>query len=446
MSALAQYHVMNGGSASGSDRSFDRGESGDVRRYLEAAGVRIRPQDGSGVTTSCSGIVVSGAVEPEVPDMRRAAELGIPVVRRPELLARFSVERHTTAVAGSSGKSTVAAMVFDILDAARVDPSLITGGNLLSLRDRGFLGNAWAGNSDILVMEADESDGTLVLYEPWVGVVLNLHHDHGEPQALLAMFEAFRDQTRGPFLVSDAESLSTLRESGVTFGLTPGADYRAEEVELSPEGSRFTVSGVEFRLPVPGLHNVENALAAAAASRASGVALETSARALEGFRGVERRFQTLGRARGVEVIDDFAHNPEKVRAALAAAAARGTRVLAVFQPHGFKPLRFMRRELVQAFAAGLGREDRLWMPDVYYVGGTTTREVSSREVVEDARRQGVRAEFAESRESLVEAVVGDARSGDVVLVMGARDPSLAALGRTILERLERRSRRSPEEE
>jgi UDP-N-acetylmuramate-alanine ligase len=438
MSALAQFQVMTGGRASGSERAFDRGERAETRERLQRLGIALYPQDGSGLEGDCAALVVSTAVEDQVPDVVRARALGIPVVHRSALLAHYVAGFRSIAVTGTSGKSTVVAMVFEILKAAGRAPSVITGGELLGLRASGLIGNAWYGGSDLLVVEADESDGSLVRYAPAVGVVLNLQRDHQEPARVAEMFAAFRRQTREAFVVGEGGNLAALAADALVFGFGSGAAIRGTEVVLDADSSRFEVDGVGFRLPVPGLHNVENALAAIAAGRAVGVPLPAMAAPLAAFPGVERRFQSLGTARGVEVIDDFAHNPAKLAAAIAAARARAGdrgRVLAVYQPHGYGPTRFLRADLVDAFAAALGSEDQLWMLEVFYAGGTAQRDFSAADIVAEIAARGVGAEFASSREGLVRRIAGLARDGDLVLVMGARDPSLTVLARSILEAL-----------
>jgi len=441
MSALAQYHVMGGGLASGSDRAFDRGERAEIRAALEALGVALRPQDGSALVATPAGVapdgvVVSTAVEDGVPDVAAARERGVPVLHRSELLAQCVADRRTVAVAGTSGKSTVVAMIFEILRRCGKDPSVITGGELVALQDEGLLGNAYAGRGRILVIEADESDGSLVRYRPWAGVVLNLQRDHKEPGEIGALFAEFRGRVRGPFLVGEDPALDPLAAGATRFGLGEGCALRAEDVALRPDGSEFTLAGVPFTLPVPGLHNVRNAVAAVAACQAlNGLRLSQMAAALAQFRGVARRFQVVGTARGVEVVDDFAHNPDKIAAAIATARARGRRVLAVFQPHGFGPTRFLRDDLIGAFARELRRDDALFMPEIYYAGGTVTRDVSSRDITDAVAARGVPARFAARREDLVAPIAAAAREGDVVLVMGARDPSLTGFCRTILAAL-----------
>ncbi len=433
MSALAQFQAMLGGTATGSDRTLDRGGAGAIRAALERAGVSIVPQDGSGVAGGCDALIVSTAVEDTVPDVQAARAAGVPIIHRSELLAALVASRRTIAVTGTSGKSTVVAMIFELLRAVGHDLSLVTGGDLLVLADAGYLGNAWVGRSALLVVEADESDGSLVRYAPAIGVVLNLDRDHKEESEVRAMFETFRARTREAFVVGEGENLAHMRSGALVFGYGDGAAVRATAIELSAEESEFTVEGTRFRVPVPGRHNVENALAALAACRAAGVEIGALAAPLARFRGVGRRFQVLGSARGVTVVDDFAHNPAKIRAALAAAhLRRPRRVLAVYQPHGFGPTRFLRHDLVAAFAEALRPDDRLWFLDIFYAGGTVTPDISATDLGADLEARDVPAAVAPDRGALVASLVAAAGPGDLVLVMGARDPSLTELCQDIL--------------
>ncbi len=351
MSALAQFHALSGGKATGSDRAFDQNQRNRIRAGLEQTGVIIFPQDGSGLEAGCTGLVVSTAVEDKVPDVRFARELGIPILHRSELLARHVAQKRTIAVSGTSGKSTVTAMIFTILHACDQDPSLLTGAALPALVADGFLGNAWAGSGDLLVIEADESDGSLVRYHPWAGVILNLGRDHKEPAELLEMFTTFRRQTTGPFVIGEADNLATLVQGGshARFGLGPACDFQAQQIDLEPDRSRFVIDGVNFELPVPGLFNVLNALAAIAVGAETGLSLSQMVSPLAAFGGVARRFQSVGHANNIEVIDDFAHNPDKIAAALTTAHQRRGRVLAFFQPHGFGPTRFLKDDLIATF-------------------------------------------------------------------------------------------------
>jgi UDP-N-acetylmuramate--alanine ligase len=312
---------------------------------------------------------------------------------------------------------------------------VITGGDLPELQAQGLPGNAFAGASDLLVVEADESDGSLVRYAPSIGVILNLQRDHKEMSEVAAMFATLRARTREALVVGDAENLDPFAGGALRFGLGPRADIRGEDVGLGPSSSRFRVNGTRFELPVPGTHNVVNALAAIAACRLLGVELDEMTPPLAGFSGIGRRFQTVGKSRGIEVIDDFAHNADKIAAAIRTAKLRAKRVLAIYQPHGYGPTRFLRRDFVATFARELGAEDRLWMLEVFYAGGTATRDFSAADIVAEIAALGAEAEFAPSRDKLAARVAEEARPGDLVLVMGARDPSLSELARTILAAL-----------
>lgn len=437
MSALAQVHAWRGGRCTGSDRAFDAGERGAIRAALAAAGVEIVPQDGSWPRAGCTAMIVSTAVEDGVPDVRAARAAGVPIRHRSELLADHVAAADGIAVTGTSGKSTTTAMIAEILLHAGRDPSVITGGALVRLEAQGLLGNARAGGGPHLVIEADESDGSVVRYRPWASVILNLQRDHKEPAEVLAMFRTLAAQTRGPLVLGDDPALDPLADGAVRAGLAPGCAVRAVDLELAPDGCGFTVDGVRFRLPVPGEHNVRNAVAAIAAAVAAGVPPAECAAALREFRGVARRFQVLGERGGVTVVDDFAHNPDKLRAVLAAARLRGGRVLAFFQPHGYGPTRFLFADLVEAFAGSLGPDDVLWLPPIYYAGGTVTRDVESTDLTAAVRARGRDARDLADRADLPAAAAAVARPGDVVLVLGARDPFLSELARAVLAALPR---------
>ncbi len=435
MSALAQFQAMLGGRASGSDRGFDHAERPEARAQLERLHVQVWPQDGSGLAGDCGALVLSTAVEDSVPDVAAAKARALPLVHRSEMLAHWVSEFRSVAVSGTSGKSTTVAMSFEILRGAGRDPSVITGGDLVALQESGYWGNAWAGKGP-LVVEADESDGSLVRYQPALSVCLNLSRDHKSEDEVAAMFRILKRRTREVFVCGEDGIPDDLREGALVFGFGEGAAVRGTHLELGPTSTRFRVDDIAFTLPVPGAHNADNALGAIAACRTLGVALDEMVAPLARYRGVARRFQSLGHARGVEVVDDFGHNPAKIAASLATARLRARRVLAIYQPHGYGPTRFLREGFVDTFATRTAPEDRVWMLEVFYAGGTATRDFSAADLVQDIAARGRNAEFAPSREWLVARVAEVAEPGDLVLVMGARDPSLTLFARDILAALE----------
>ncbi len=438
MSALAQFQAMLGGQASGSDRGFDRDERPESRMILERLGVKVWPQDGSGLAGDAGALVVSTAVEDTVPDVAAAKQHHLPIVHRSEMLAHWVAAFRSVAVSGTSGKSTTTAMVFEILRGAGQDPSVITGGDLVALQSQGHWGNAWAGKGP-LVVEADESDGSLVRYQPSVSVCLNLSKDHKSEDEVAAMFRVQKGRTRERFVCGEEGIPADLREGALVFGFGEGCEVRGTHVELGPASSTFRVNGVRFTLPVPGAHNIENALGAIAACVALGVPLADMVPPLARFQGVARRFQSIGVARGIEVIDDFGHNPAKIAASLVTAQLRGKRVLAVYQPHGYGPTRFLRDGFVDTFATRTREQDMTWLLEIFYAGGTATRDFSAADLVNDIVARGRTAEFAPSREWLVARLAEVAEPGDLVLVMGARDPSLTAFARDVLAAIEARA-------
>ncbi|HEX2613717.1 MAG TPA: Mur ligase family protein [Fibrobacteria bacterium] len=462
MSALAWYLRLSGRAASGSDRAFDKGDAAvaATRAAMEHAGIRVTPQDGSGLTTDTTALVVSTAIEGDSPEIKRAKELGVPVLHRSELLALLSEEKKTIAVAGTSGKSTVTGMIWQILDAASPQsesaPSLITGANLPSLTEKGLPGNAFAGGGDWLVIEADESDGSLVRYRPEIAVLLNIEKDHQEIDALMPLFATFRERSKKAAVNARDARCVSLRQKGDTEfdpneAMMSAGGFIVEDVSFGDWDSTFRWRGVSFRVPVPGRHNVENALAALAVATIVGVKPEDAARGLAAFKGVERRYVRVGEANGITVVDDFAHNPAKVRAALETGArlARksGGRLLALFHPHGFAPMKLVGRDIMEEAAHALGPKDSLYVPPIYYAGGTADQSISSKDLVAHLNAQsGVAGRVAEqpagiapeSKDAALAAVTAAARPGDVILSMGARDPALGDFAKRLLAALETR--------
>ena len=434
MSALAQLHAMAGDTVTGSDRLIDKGYNAlPVWEKLKALGVKFTPQDGSGVTKDVDALVLSTAIEGDNPEIAAAKKYGIKIIHRAELLSSHVSKFKTVAISGTSGKSTTTAMVYEILEFAGLSPSVITGGAIISLQNKGYLGNVFRGKSDLLVIEADESDGSLVNYHPHLGVMLNLTRDHKEMDILYGYFRKFRPNCSKFLVNADENNLGEFITSSTgTFGLKYGGT-RATGVELDGKGSSFEVTGVKFRVNHPGLYNVQNAIAAIAACVELGVPLQKCAQALAQYSGVARRFASVGTARGVEVIDDFAHNPAKIAAALSAAQLRGKRVLLFYQPHGYAPVKMLKKELITAFSAGLRKCDTVWFPEIYYVGGTADRTVSSKDICEPLVALGVNARYNPCREEIIGDIAASAQPGDVVVVMGARDPTLTDYAKAVLQ-------------
>ncbi len=436
MSALAQYCAWLGMRVSGSDRLLDSADVADTQAGLSALGCVLCKQDGGGIDGRVGALVVSTAIEENNPDIAAARAAGIPLLHRSDVLAALVAANQTIAVAGTSGKSTVTAMIWEFLSSCGKDPSLVSGAGLIRLEEKGYIGNAYKGSSGILVVEADESDGTIVKYKPHTSVVLNISKDHKPVDETLALFRTLAQQSSFVITNADDRLLDGITHA-MTFGLA-GATVSPESViSLTPRVS-FIRGGRRFDLPLPGAHNLSNCLAALAVCEIAGCDPAGLAKAVSAYRGVLRRFSVTRLDNGMIVIDDYAHNPEKIRAALIAAQGFSPHVIAVFQPHGFGPTRFVKDELVAVFSEVLRKNDALFLLPIYYAGGTAQKDISSDDIVSLVKNNGRDASVAAGRKDLVSRIAAHAARGapdTAVLVMGARDPSLSSLAREIAEAL-----------
>jgi UDP-N-acetylmuramate--alanine ligase len=384
-------------------------------------------------------VVASTAIEEDNPDIVAARRRRIPVVHRSDVLAACVDDAQAVAVAGTSGKSSVTALCFELLSACGKEPSLIAGADLICLTDRGFIGNAFAGDSDLLVVEADESDGSLIKYHPHIALFLNVSKDHKPIAETMELFETLRGQSEVVIVNDDDPRVRELPSHG-SFGSTSRAVIYPRQVDTLTPRIRATIEGTVFEFPPMGKHNLSNLLAAVAVCRQLGCSLQRLAAAAANYRGLKRRFEVVGSAGGITVIDDFAHNPAKLSAAIGTAQNMGRRVLAVFQPHGFGPTRFLKDELVETLGSVLRQQDSFYALPIYYAGGTATRDVSSEDIVGPLVSRGLRAEASTGREACIASIADSAGSGDVVLCMGARDPSLPGFAASILAAVEHESR------
>jgi UDP-N-acetylmuramate--alanine ligase len=348
-------------------------------------------------------------------------------------------------VAGTSGKSTVTGMIGWILHATGRDPTVMNGAVMKNFAtpDAPFA-SALVGGDDAFVSEVDESDGSIALYRPDIAVLNNVSLDHKSLEELRALFAEFIGKASKVVVnLGDREAAELVEarndEGLVTFAIGAPADLIAENLVPEPFAIGFDlVTDQErrrVRLAVPGRHNVANALAAIGAAVAAGVPIDEALAAIASFRGLKRRFELVGEAGGVAVIDDFGHNPDKIAATLDTLHAFPGRLLILFQPHGYGPLKVMRRELVEMFAERLGRGDLLVLPDPVYHGGTVAREVTSADVVADVVAGGRRALHIAGRAEAAERIIAEARRGDRIVVMGARDDTLSLVAQAMVDRL-----------
>jgi UDP-N-acetylmuramate--alanine ligase len=433
MLPLASIVRASGAKVAGSDRSLDAGRVASKFAYLRSLGIALFPQDGSGLQPGMT-LVTSAAVEETVPDVVRARELGLQHLTRPQFLAKLLNDaQRSVAVGGTSGKSTVTGMIGWILHATHRQPTVMNGAVMKNfVSPSSPFASALVGDPELFVSEVDESDGSIALYHPTVAVLTNISLDHLAMDELRALFSGFLQRSAKAVINLDdpdtrilAEQLPGDKMAGYGFD-SPQAALVGRNLELLADGVRFTVECGEqvcqVELAQPGRHNASNALAALTAAQALGVPLAEGAAALARFEGLKRRLETVGSAGGVTVIDDFAHNPDKIAATLATLTAQPGRLLILFQPHGYGPLAKMGEELAATFVRGMREGDRLYLPDPVYQGGTVDRSRGSDWL---AAAIGGQAEHIPDRAAIGDALVREAAAGDRIVVMGARDDTLS---------------------
>lgn len=452
MSAIAQYLAGIGKTVSGSDRYFTPDTPNETREKLAAEGISCFVQDGSGITGLTDLVVVSTAIEDTVYEVKKAKEMGIPILKRSDVLALISESKKTIAVGGTSGKSTVSAMIFDVLEYAGLHPSIISGAGLTTLIKRGKIGNAIAGKGDWLVIEADESDGSIVKYHPEIGLLLNIDKDHQEIDELMRLFGEFRDHTKTRFITNQSNPLAARLsvDSRNDFGLEeqPAAATNREYNEQRPAAGHtgrnfrqqgftieFEADAVAFKMNAPGRHSMENALATLAVVQTVGISAQQCAEVLARYEGIYRRHQLIAQRNGVAVIDDYAHNPAKCAASIRACQPIAPKVIAWFQPHGYGPTRFLRADFVEEIARALRPEDEIWMSEIFYAGGTAVKDISAADLINDLKLKGANAFFEEDREMLATTLRSRIQSPCVILLMGARDPGLEAFAKRFTQQL-----------
>jgi len=437
MCALAELVLREGGLVSGCDVKL-----GDSARRLGRLGAVLMEGHDPAHAEDASALVMTAAVPADHPELRRARDRGIPVLKRAQALGNIVNRGRVVAVAGTHGKTTTTAMATSILEAAGMAPTGFVGGVV-----QDWDGNLRYGSGSLFVVEADEFDRSFHTLEPDVAVVTNLEEDHldiyGDLEGVREAFRHFVSRLRpgGRLVVCaddpGASALLAGSERGYGYGFSAGAQLRATDVEMGAGGARFTVveDGAErgrFELSVPGRHNLLNALGAAAAARFLSAPWEAVALALGSFRGVGRRFQLLGEAAGVAVVDDYAHHPTEIAATLQALRETrpGRRVVALFQPHLYS----RTRDFAADFGRALALADSVWVTDVFPARELPIPGVSGALVSEAARRSGAGSVHDHpSVENVHTSLAAALRSGDVLVTMGAG--SVEGVGPRVLDLL-----------
>lgn len=450
MLPLAQIARGMGHAVAGSDRSYDQGRTPEKFAWLAENGFALFPQDGSGISSAEQVLIASAAVEDTVPEVARAKELGLKRMSRAELLSGFFNDAgYSIAIGGTSGKSTVTGMIAWILAEAGHDPTVMNGAVMKNFASpENPFASAHVGSPRIFVSEVDESDGSIALYKPTIGVLLNVSLDHKSIEELRKLFGDYVHESGCAVINFDNEEARFLAEKArqtVSFGVHhQKADITVEPDSIDQSALGIRAAVIDNRnsevfpliLPMPGMHNLSNALAAIAAVSAAGVDVKKAAYALRSFAGLARRFDVVGTTTsGIAVIDDFGHNPEKCAATLRTLKATPGRVIAFFQPHGYGPLKQMGHELAKTFARELDEEDVTIMCDPVYFGGTVDRSEGTERIIKLVGEHGGTAEHIPDRTACGDRMVELAQPGDRIVIMGARDDTLSAFAKSVFERL-----------
>lgn len=456
MLPLAMIVHGQGATVAGSDRGHDQGRTPEKFAYLASQGIKIVPQDGHGLTTDFDALIISSAVEDTIPEVKRAKEIGVPIVKRAELLAQlFNAAKVKIGIGGTSGKSTTTGMLAWILKEAAKNPTVMNGANFLNfVSPETPFASALVGDKNVFITECDESDGSIVLYQSSIAVLNNIALDHKPVEELKPIFAQFLNQSAAQVLNIDNQAVSEMANGYLDTALTVGIDnpkahLRATSLNHSPNGisaqiqylnpsretaaggSQNTVERGEISLQVIGRHNIENALCAIGAALLVGVPLADCCRYLNGFLGVGRRLQTIKKSNYISIIDDFAHNPDKINASLRSLNEFSGRLLVMLQMHGYGPLKLMKNELIESFVAGMKEGDVFYMPDVLYMGGITDKSYTSQDFIKECQSKGLNAVYAPTREEIGKLIEAEAKSGDRIVIMGARDDTLTEFARNL---------------
>jgi UDP-N-acetylmuramate--alanine ligase len=430
MSGIAEMLAVQGYQVQGSDAA-----EGYTLDRLRGLGVTVFVGHQASNVSGARVIVVSSAIRPDNAELVAARAAGVAVVKRAEMLAELMKSKQAVAVAGTHGKTTTTTMVAAVLEAGGLDPSVVNGGII-----NAYGSNAKTGQGDWMVVEADESDGTFLKLPASVAVVTNVdpeHLDHFKTyENVKAAFRSFIENVPFyGFAVVCADHAETMAIAGavqdrrvLSYGFGEGADVRATGLNADRDGMSFDVTysarmtggtavTASVRLPMPGRHNVSNALAALTVARELGVSDADAAAGLAAFEGVQRRFTKVGDWNGVTIIDDYSHNPPKIAAAIEAARqVAGGRVIAIMQPHRFTRV----RDLFDGFVSCMDGADVAVVSDIYTAGETPIEGITGPALVEAMQRHGhADARFLPSPDDLPGLVLGIARPGDYVIVLGA---------------------------
>jgi UDP-N-acetylmuramate--alanine ligase len=433
MSAIACFMADRGHTVVGSDRSFETNLNHPLYKILKSRGIIIVPQDGRGIDDSFDMAVFSTAVEHDNLEFKKAKALGIPIKTRPEYLIELTTQFKTIAVSGTSGKSTTAGMLAFLMQRLGMKPNFIGGGRVKNFKTYKNPGNYLIGDSDTMIIEACESDGTIIKYKPEHLILLNLHFDHNPVNVTADMFKAIIDNTKELIVINydDHKLKNITTKNVVTFSIDTPSKYKATDISYNRFSTDFSLNNLRFTLSIPGKHNLYNALSCIAILSEMGISVKDIAHIIHEFQGIERRFDIHLDNGKYLVIDDYAHNPHKITSLINTMKNIRKGICYIFQPHGFGPTRLMKKEYIEAFSQNLDDTDHLILLPIYYAGGTSIKDISSQNLADEIKANGKSVEVIEKREAILKML----DRWDTYVIFGARDETLSDFARTIAETL-----------
>lgn len=431
VSAIAGFMADKGHLIFGSDRFFDNNPNHPLYELLTSKGITIVPQDGYGIDDSFDLAIFSTAIEHDQPEFLKAKSLGLPVKTRPEYLAEIVRNFRTIAIAGTSGKSTTSGMLAFLMKRLGLKPNFIGGGRVKQFKTVSNLGNSITGSSYLLVIEACESDGTIINYKPAHTIILNLDLDHHSIEKTEEMFKILIKNTSEMVVINADDPRLRGNDNIITFSINNPSNYKTDSVVYNPFNTDFSLHGIEFSLSIPGKYNLYNALSCIALLSEMDIPLHDIANVLHEFNGIERRFDIhLNNGKNL-VIDDYAHNPHKIASLMQSVKDIRENICYIFQPHGFGPIRMMKNEYIEAFAENLRDSDHLILLPIFYAGGTVSKDISSHDISEGLKAKGKSVEVINNRKTILERLP----EWDNYVIFGARDETLSDFAKDVAKKL-----------
>ena len=436
ISPLEQIMVLKGYSVYGTDYSFDIGKDAKRKQALADAGIKIVHQDGSAITDDVEFLCVSAAIKDSNPDVKKAKEKNIPIKFRSDLLKDiFSQYPYGIAVGGTAGKTTTTAMMGYVLQTLNRKPCMINGGALCNFQNQKGIPNYIYNEGDICVIEADESDGSITKYQPFVGIINNISHDHTSMEQLMEYFASFATNSKNIVINLDCPNASKITHTSYkTFSTKdPKADFYVSNIKATPTGVEYVFQGKTFHLQMLGAFNVSNALATISACSFLGIDPLICAKTLEGFLGIKTRLEKIGTKNNITIYNDFAHNPSKIRASLEALKSYDGRIIAMYQPHTPFSAINTGSEMAQEIADVLEENDVMILQEIYELTKDDIGITSDNIVKEIVNNGHKNAFFLPTKADTKNYIINNAKSGDRIIIMGAHDNSLADFCKELLE-------------